>query len=481
MMGPRRRRSMRASARRALTTTTAGILLVSLGVLAGEGPAIGDQATATTLDYSCTFPSGPQQVQLVINATFPETGAAGNPIAPTNVSTKLDLPQIALGDLTTIGGVSLAAKVNLSVVVKHNGATQRVIWPLTAAKTRLPSTGDLTLAVTGTAPPIIEVGTGDVTFAADAFGLLLAPVTRTGAATKPPTVSAACTLDPKQTNTLATVTIPAMPGTSTSPSGTNTPNGPSGEPHDHATNSTGGPPLDPACNPDGKGLAFTGPPTAAQLLGRTNLRKIGESTALNGIVDLASNGSWVSADGQISMLCYTGQLHLQPSTTTVLGFGFVPITTTLTYVQINTPENPMFVEVSSKSTNGNLISSGHSTALVEIHVSSASVNGTPLNVGPNCRTETPVVIDVSSLPGRYKSGPKKGQAIYPYDGIRGGYLQGKLDIPQFTDCGVDENLDTLLSAPVSGPGNLSRVCQGPAQYLPNEPPDPPTADRCQAP
>lgn len=100
---------------------------MSTGVLAGAGPAIGDQTTATTLAYTCAFPSGAQQVKLQINATFPETAATS--IAPTNVTAKLDLSQTALGDLIRINAASVTASADLSLVVKHNGESTTATWP----------------------------------------------------------------------------------------------------------------------------------------------------------------------------------------------------------------------------------------------------------------------------------------------------------------------------------------------------------------
>lgn len=465
--------------RRVLSTGTVGIVLVALGVLAGAGPAIGGQTTATTLGYTCQFPAGPQQVQLRVNATFPETDAVGAAIVPSDVSAKLVIPQVALGNLTTINAASVEAKADLSVVVRNNGDSQASTWRnLTAPNTPLPSTGDLTMTLSGIAAPVRESGSGDVTFAADAFGLLLTPSTSSGAATNPATMPVACTLNPGQTATLATVHIPATPTNSTPPTN---PNKPSTSSKD-AARPGDDTPKDPACNlPNGSESPVTGAtPIEADLLGRTNLNKLGESTESDGIVYITNVDSWFGNDAPIFTLCYTGQLAMNPSTTTILGFGFVPITTTLKYVQANTPENPMWVDASSDfdtSTYPDGHPTGHSSALINIYVASASINGTPLNVGDNCRTKTPVSLVLNSLP---ELNPDNTET-YPYAGAGGGYLQGSIDVPDFTGCGVEDNLDNLLSAPVAGPNNLIRVCQGTADVV--DPPVPPTEDlnHCKAP
>jgi hypothetical protein len=477
------RRRLRASIRRALATTTIGIVLVSLGVLAGSGPAIGDQSIATSLGYTCEFPSGTQQIQAQVKATFPETAAVNAPIEPTDFSARLDIPQVALGDLTSMGAASMSTKADFAVVAKHNGDDQTSTWPdLTAPSSPLPSTGDLSVTVSGMAVPVKESDPGDVVFTADAFGLLFAPLTSTGDATTPATVAVACTVNPNQAATLATVAIPVAPPTSASAGGSAKPGTThknTVKPHDDGT-----PPADPVCNkPNGTEEPVTGAdPLSAVLLTRTNLNKLGESTAVSGIIYLTNTEFWISDDFLDYASCYTAQLAMDPSTTTVLGFGFVPITTTLKYVQANTPDNPMVVDVTSTidtSVYPDGHPTGHSSGLVDIYVVSASINGTPLNVGPNCRTRTPVSLTVDNLP---ELNPDNSET-YQYAAAGGGYMQGTVDIPPFTDCGVGDNLDTLLSAPVAGPNNLTRVCQGIADDVADGPPVPPSQDssHCVAP
>lgn len=473
-----------------LATVVISAALASLGVLAGSGPAIGDQTTATALGYTCAFPSGPEQAKVQINATFPETAAAAAPIAPTNVSVKLDLPQTALGDLTTIKAASVTASADLSLVVTYNGDSTTATWPkLTAPSTALPSTGDLTVTMTGAVPPVSETGTGDVTFAADAFGLLLTPHTSAGAATNPATVKVACTLNPGQAGTLATVAIPGAPAATTPSVPAQQPNGP----RKHLVKGMDLP-VDPQCDPNrpgGTGSPGDGSQVVAVIDGRTNLNKLNESTAVDGQITLTNVGIWFSDDFTISVICYTGQLDLADSTATILGFGFVPITTTLRYVQVNTPDNPMFVEAATDaSTNpdGTPVypdghPTGHAAALVDIYIASASINGTPLNVGPQCHTSKPVSLVMDNIPDVDGTNSE----IYPYSGVSGGYMQTLNDneviIPPFDGCGVGDNLDNLLSAPVAGPDNLLRVCQGttiPAGS--GDPPPPDDADNhCTAP
>ncbi len=435
-----RRTTMRSSTRRVLVGSGFGVALVLLGLLAGAGPAIGDQTTATTLAYTCQFPAGPQQVSARFDATFPRTGEAGQPIAATNVSVKLDLPQTALGDLATINAASVATTGAFSVVRLSNGDATTLAWPdLAAPSTPLPTTGDLDITLAGPVPPTTVSQSGDVTFSADAFGLIFTPLTSTGAATDPATVQIACLLNTNQTATLATVHIPTVPEVGRAVASTSgAPVPPVGQRQaGHAatstttTTTTTSPPNDPNCTP------FKGPTIHPTLIGRTNLTKLGESGPVGpGVANLTLVGSKLKP---VFTVCYSGTLVLPPSTTTVLGFGFMPITTTLTYTQVG----PLFVEAYSIGAT----SYATATSAEQIAVTSASINGVPLNVGPDCGTATPVPITLNNVTG------------FTYNPITGGYLQGDVAIPRMAHCGVGEDLDALLSAPVSGPDNLLRMCQ----------------------
>ena len=479
----RTRRPMRVPTRRTLTTATIGIVLVSLGVLAGEGPAIGDQKVATTLAYTCQFPSGAQQVSLQVNATYPESGAIGQPIAPANVSVAMDVPQAAVADLIKIGAAAVQAYGDLSVVVKQNSTSSIASWAnLVAKQTAVPPTGDLNLTMSGTVPASIETDSGEVSFSADKFSVAFGGQDANGAATTPPVVPVSCTINPDQTAPLATVDIPVSPAAPPS-AGTTAPPA-TGTSKTLVHKHDDGPPAlptDPACQPVG-GDGFSNPGDGsqvnAQLASRTNLDKLNESARATGSITLTNIEAYfeVRDDGTFySVVCYTGQMDLAPSTATVLGFGFMPITTTLAFTQDpDTTDDPMLVDASDDSAYADGRPAGHASGKVTISVVSASINGTPLNVGPNCRT--PLVPLVLSNIADYDG---SGNEVYPYNGAGGGYMQGSIDIPPFTGCGVEDNLDALLSAPVSGPDHLVRVCQGSTQSPP--PPMSWANNNCDAP
>jgi hypothetical protein len=88
-------------------------------------------------------------------------------------------------------------------------------------------------------------------------------------------------------------------------------------------------------------------------------------------------------------------------------------------------------------------------ARVSLSISDVDVNGVPLNVGPHCQTTTPFNLDLLGLPPSYNVGSQYG------------VLTGTVTVPPFTGCGVGENLDSIFTASVSGPGNYVKVTQAP--------------------
>jgi hypothetical protein len=87
------------------------------------------------------------------------------------------------------------------------------------------------------------------------------------------------------------------------------------------------------------------------------------------------------------------------------------------------------------------------------------VNGTPLDVGPNCRTASP--LDVV-LHGRKDAGLPDDDGKPDYDIQDGGPLTDTdLVIPPFTGCSNHgENLNALFTSAISGPGNSLNLVQG---------------------
>ncbi|GAA3988162.1 hypothetical protein GCM10022247_03240 [Allokutzneria multivorans] len=131
----------------------------------------------------------------------------------------------------------------------------------------------------------------------------------------------------------------------------------------------------------------------------------------------------------------TGDLILPPSSGYFVMFGFTPTTSTVDFTQDG--------KTVGKIVRGVLTT----TSKVSIRLSDVKVAGVPLDVGPNCRTVTPAVIELTSGPSPPPFVPPR--LLKP--------LYGTFTMPAFSGCGAKEPLDTLLTGLISGPGNAVRV------------------------
>lgn len=88
---------------------------------------------------------------------------------------------------------------------------------------------------------------------------------------------------------------------------------------------------------------------------------------------------------------------------------------------------------------------------MSLRIYDVRVNGVPLDVGPNCRTSSPLDVQMKGTKPEYTVND-------------GGILRGTFKIPPFTGCGVGEDLDSLFTASISGPDtppyNYIKLVQG---------------------
>jgi hypothetical protein len=323
------------------------------------------------------------------------------------------------------------------------------------------------LTAAGTVPPATVRTPGDVSFTAGALSVLLTPRTATGAATNPPLIPLSCQLLPGQQATLATVPVGAAassPGPQpTAPVHSGPISVGSGR-----TAAAAAPfcpaypkggynfnprfPLPPA--PPGSTVTFPPPQQACSyIVGFSNASKLNEAALVGpGISGLSVNIRVVqnlktkyfqldSAGELVYKPCATcrSQNALPPAHATFLSFGFMPTSATLQITQIGT------LNVASVGTTSALkYSRIWSDAAIRIY--NVQVNGVPLNVGNNCRTAAPFRLVLTGKP--------------PYTLQQGGVLTGTVTIPPFTGCGAGENLDSIFTATVSGPGNFVKLTQG---------------------
>jgi hypothetical protein len=153
----------------------------------------------------------------------------------------------------------------------------------------------------------------------------------------------------------------------------------------------------------------------------------------------------------------------QPISATVLAFGFMPTRATSQAIQVRPPKG-----LEGEPKTGNLRLSGlfnvnrppnagetselFARAYIQLRAGDASVNGVPLKLGDDCKSET-TLFDAYSYMGDPNMGfvnATDGQTLQVRD----------LNIPAFSGCGVGEDLSPLLTASISGGANYGRLDAG---------------------
>ncbi|HEV3379394.1 MAG TPA: hypothetical protein VG142_00170 [Trebonia sp.] len=218
-------------------------------------------------------------------------------------------------------------------------------------------------------------------------------------------------------------------------------------------------------------------PVSAYLAGWSDTSKLGQALPVGYPVPaLAENptgsGVWqggVTIDG-VPYECSYGELQLDddgarqlpPSTATFTGFGFMPITATAYLTQYGSAPIKLVFYLNENTDTYSVVTSSP----VTLRVGDVKVDGTTFNVGSDCRTtgpltspDSPVTPDELVISGGETPGDPE-----PLDTVtEGGAMEGLATIPTFTGCVTPrgENLDPLLDATISGPGNLIKIIQGP--------------------
>ncbi|SNS22925.1 DUF6801 domain-containing protein [Actinomadura mexicana] len=432
---------MRTPARWRLGAATAvGLGALVTGSVPG-GVARAQEADAA-LTYACRLPSGTsQEVAVRVRGTFPAAGKAGRPVRPGRVTATVTVPKAAVPEVSALGGASVAGIAELGISVRQNGKAAPATWPgLTTPATPVADGADLVLAASGDVPAVTPAGTGDLTFTAGDLALALSPRDAHGGVPEDakPAITIGC--EPSGEHVLATVPVPAgtAPATPAPPKPAPPKTGDRA-----AAEAPGGTPAE--C---GK---FTGPtddwyPGCVYLSGFSNVTKLKGAAILNdpefGRPALTNLVYSLTDTGASVRQRFVSPLR---SRSTFLTFGFMPTTATMEMTQ--RPLGPgedygTFEAVSDMQTG---IQSVNAHMRMSIRISDVSVNGTPLNVGENCRTATDADI---ALKGEMTSV------------LEGGTLDGSFSIPRFTGCGAGEDLSPLFDGTVSGPGNLLRVSLG---------------------
>lgn len=468
------------------TARMAGLaaVLVLAGLIPG-GKAVADaQRADVTLGYTCRFPSSGQPAIVRIKGAFPASGAAGSLLRPEGVSVAVTLPRTALSESSDssdssessgIASAVVAGSVSLDTLITQAGRPIGVEWadltvPRTAVKVSDLADTDLTLAAEGAVPPVTATAAGDAVFSAGGLRLRLTFAKAGGAEPAPPAeVTIACTPNLGQNTTIVTVpvagrerspanTVPIRTAPGVVPGRNTTAAGP-GDGDPCPPMPEGGynpafplPDWEPGSEPWGNGEPQPG---CALVDGLSNVSKLkgasrvrGTAAVLAGTEQRFKNASPADPDGY-TQVRNLARSYFDTTQATFLTFGFMPTTAKMEITQIgnaNVVAIGPFADVAEPKPTVTT-----AWAEVSIRIFDVKINGSPMDVGPNCRTSRTMALILTG----------SDQADPPYRVNSGGRLSGTVEIPPFSGCGVGDDLDRLFTASVSGPGNYVEVIQGP--------------------
>ncbi|MEU0909989.1 DUF6801 domain-containing protein [Streptomyces althioticus] len=480
----------RPSRVRARSAAIAAFVVLAAMVPAAASAA-GPQKIDAELPYVCAFPSGERASTVRISAEFPDRAERGEAIAPTGVTTTLELPAEAVADLTAPQAATVRAATRLTVGVAQQEATAEAVWHGTAQPVALPASGPLTLTATGEVPTVTGRGDGAMRFSAGDLAVDLTPGAADGTdvGARSLTVSCSPAAQTPEGGLLATVPVgadAAEPSGSPSPPGTSpgAPEPAPGTPRDRQGDRA------PATaeNPAGSAAGRNAPPCAyteenpfgplsmnAYITGYNNVKKQKGASLLpvscvlletkEMLAEPDENGNFVVTIKAEGELHHEGRKQSPPFRSTFLTFGFVPTTATMVLEQTG----PMTVDFATTYVGVDIMAETFIRVPLRLRVTDLEVNGVPLDVGSGCRTERPLRStdpDPANHPGDHLVMYGKGEQKYGEDAtgymlLTGGPLTGEATIPAFTGCGSGrENLDRLLTASVSGPGNHIKQIQG---------------------
>ncbi|MFF2010555.1 DUF6801 domain-containing protein [Streptomyces sp. NPDC058195] len=463
----------RGPARTTVRVAAVGVLALVAGFMPGTGSAADTRTAEADIAYSCDLPSGTQPVAVHVEADLPVSSGVGTEIQPQDVSLSFALPRAALADLPGIESPLVSGSARLLTEVSQRGEGTEVPWQgLAIAETAVPDTGDIALRATGEVPTITPRSSGDVIFSAGQLDVGLTVRDAKGSGDVPSPRSVTCRADPDQSAELASVAVP-RPAGATPPGGTSPELSGDVLPDRSATaraDADGPAPSAGVPVPDGC-TVVTGPipqvpkPAHGYMAGYSNVNKLDGAVKfkdpghlrlnLNSSVSFLRCGtamkSWLVSDGTLD---YQGKPQMPPAEATFLTFGFMPTTGKL---ELSLEDRISIATMgdSVPDANGQYKETTTAVVPVSLRLYDVSVNGEPLDVGPNCRSATPMQLE---LVGQGETG-RQGSKGYTVK--NGGPLIGYPDVPPFSGCGATEDLDNLFIASLSSPDNYTKMMQSP--------------------
>lgn len=447
---------------------------LALAVLAIPAPAAG-QPEATHVDvqvgYRCELASGPVRVDLRVTAELPPSVAVNEPLTPSSVALSLSVPPPGL---PSAASVTATARLDTAITQRD---TANATWS-GALSEPVPVTDPLVLDIPVDAPPpVVFAAPGDAVLTTAALTVTFTGYQADGNVTDPPSTTLTCAPAPGEQARLAVVGVAGATG---QPPGEERPPpgavvvGPE-QRREQPDVGAMGPELVPVdCAPiDPPTVPNTTPSSVkycAFMTGFAGVAKLDSSVVQpHALVNVAQTNVQLRCKGLMIHCQFANILPNiggEPKMSAMDGafhaFGFVPIEAKMELTAIGLT----FADITLDTRPGNPDSLAIITGDYSVRVYDATVNGVPLDLGPNCRTERPLDIRLLGRP--------------PYTLTEGGVLNAVVEIPAFDGCGVTEDLDLLMSELVSGPdnpvrltqGNLCPLATGPPRFCPPSKPDP---------
>jgi hypothetical protein len=134
----------------------------------------------------------------------------------------------------------------------------------------------------------------------------------------------------------------------------------------------------------------------------------------------------------------TASLNLPPATGSFKELGVVPVTATVAFIQDGPTTGTVDLNTGAVTTTSN----------ITLQVTSLSVSGLPVPVGPACESATPASVSLASQPG--------------FSIVNGGTVSGTYTVPPFAHCGLTT---PVLNLTITGPGNTLSLTLGKAHVV----------------
>ncbi|MGA4954699.1 DUF6801 domain-containing protein [Streptomyces lavendulocolor] len=484
-------------------TASIGAVVLVAGLVPGTGTGTviavdeGVRPVRAEFGYRCALPGGPHPARVRVEAALPRQVAAGRPVRPADVRVAVELPAEAVARLAATGAATAHGAVRLAGRVTQGDDSADLPWTqLTAPDRALPATGPHTVEGAGAVPAVTASSGGDLTLSAGPVTLDLLLRRADNTPTAPPGLSVTCEPEAGQDLAIGRVAVLAVPGADERPPAVDEP--PPGVDEPAPPGGQGGatppgPARPPAAGEDPGRRAGPAdecvelPPTTQDpvpshgwIAGFANVLKLGSAMYIKdpglmkvGMAKATQTYQCPRDDGLVftmysdATFSYGGKPQLPPVPSTFLTFGFMPTTATAEL----TLDAPMEIATGSYfSPDGQFSEVTKATAKLWVRLRDVKVNGTPLDVGPACRTARPMDLSLTGRGWYDAEGRPHGYTV-----VTGGPLTGTAGIPEFSGCGVTEDLDRLFTAALSGGGNHVKMTQG-VLCSPGQPefcPDPP--------